>query len=43
MSLPVILAARVLNLEIYLIEPNQVIGRANKYFLKFSKKNFLLF
>ena len=40
MSLPVILAARVLNLEIYLIEPNQVIGRANKYFLKFSKKIF---
>ena len=32
MSLPLILAARLLKLEIYLIEPNQTIGRANKYF-----------
>ena len=40
MSLPIILAARILKLEIYLIEPNQVIGRANKYFLKFCKKIF---
>ena len=40
MSLPVILAARLLNLEIYLIEPNQVIGRANKFFLRFCKKIF---
>ena len=40
MSLPIILAARVLRLQIYLIEPNQVLGRANKYFLKFCKKVF---
>ena len=40
MSLPVILAARLLNLEIYLIEPNQVLGRANKFFLRFCKKIF---
>ena len=40
MSLPVILAARILKLEIYLIEPNQVLGRANKFFLKFCKKIF---
>ena len=40
MSLPVILAARVLRIDIYLIEPNQVLGRANKYFLKFCKKIF---
>jgi len=40
MSLPVILAARLLKLDIYLIEPNQVIGRANKYFLKSCKKIF---
>ena len=40
MSLPVILAARLLKLEIYLIEPNQVIGRANRYFLNSCKKIF---
>tara|TARA_B100001057_G_scaffold335152_1_gene335769 strand:+ start:806 stop:1870 length:1065 start_codon:yes stop_codon:yes gene_type:complete len=40
MSLPIILAARALNLQIYLIEPNQVLGRANKFFLKFCKKIF---
>ena len=33
MSLPVILAARFLKLDIYLIEPNQILGRANKFFL----------
>tara|TARA_B100001057_G_scaffold121630_1_gene120439 strand:- start:6997 stop:8061 length:1065 start_codon:yes stop_codon:yes gene_type:complete len=40
MSLPVILAARILNLDIYLIEPNQVLGRSNKYFLSSCKKIF---
>ncbi len=40
MSLPIILAARILKLETYLLEPNQVIGRANKYFLNFCKKIF---
>ena len=40
MSLPVILAARLLKLEIYLIEPNQTIGRANKFFLSTCKKIF---
>ena len=38
MSLPLCIAARVLNIKIYLLEPNMVIGRANKFFLKFSKK-----
>ena len=38
MSLPVILAARLLKLNIYLLEPNQVLGRANKFFLKSCKK-----
>ena len=33
MSLPLILASKLLKLKIYLIEPNQVLGRANKYFL----------
>ena len=40
MSLPVILAARILRKEIYLIEPNQVIGRANRYFINSCKKIF---
>ncbi len=40
MSLPVILAARLLNLKIYLIEPNLVLGRANRYFLNICKKIF---
>ncbi len=40
MSLPIILAARLLKLKIYLLEPNQVLGRANRYFLNFCKKIF---
>ena len=40
MSLPIILAAKILKIEIYLIEPNQVLGRANKFFLNFCKKIF---
>ena len=39
MSLPLCVAARILDIKIYLIEPNMVIGRANKFFLKFCKKN----
>ena len=40
MSLPLIVAARLLNLKIYLIEPNHVLGRANKFFLNSCKKIF---
>ncbi len=40
MSIPLILAARYLNLEIYLIEPNQVLGRSNRFFLRYCKKIF---
>ena len=40
MSLPLILAARFLRLKIYLIEPNQIIGRANRYFLSSCEKIF---
>ena len=40
MSLPLILAAKMIRLNIYLIEPNQVLGRANRFFLKSSKKIF---
>jgi UDP-N-acetylglucosamine--N-acetylmuramyl-(pentapeptide) pyrophosphoryl-undecaprenol N-acetylglucosamine transferase len=38
MSLPLCVAAKILNIKIYLLEPNMVIGRANKFFLKFCKK-----
>ncbi len=40
MSLPIILAARLLELNIYLLEPNQVLGRANRFFLRSCKKIF---
>ena len=40
MSLPLILAAKFLRIDIYLIEPNQVLGRSNRYFLKSCKKIF---
>ena len=39
MSLPVILAGRFLNLKIFLLELNLVLGRANR-FLNFSAKIF---
>ena len=38
MSLPLCLAAKILNVKIFLLEPNIVIGRANKFFLNFCKK-----
>ncbi len=38
MSLPVCLAAKILGIKIFLIEPNMVLGRANKFFLSFSTK-----
>ena len=40
MSLPLVLAAKMLNLKIYLLEPNMVLGRANKFFLKSCRKIF---
>ena len=40
MSLPVILAAKILSINIFLFEPNLVLGRGNRFFLKFSKKIF---
>ena len=40
MSLPLILASRILGLKIFLIEPNHVLGRANKFFLNSCKKIF---
>ncbi len=40
MSVPICIAAKMLNITIYLFEPNMVIGRANKFLAKFSKKIF---
>ncbi len=37
MSLPICLAAKILGINIFLIEPNMVLGRANKFFLNFSR------
>ncbi len=38
MSLPLCIAAKILGIKIFLIEPNMVLGRANKFFLNFSRK-----
>ena len=38
MSLPIIIAAKFYKLEIFLVEPNLVLGRANRFFLKSCKK-----
>ena len=40
MSLPLVLASIILRLEIFLIEPNHILGRANKFFLSSCKKIF---
>ena len=40
MSLPLFFAAKIVNTKIYLFEPNMVLGRANRFFLKHSKKIF---
>ncbi len=38
MSIPLCLAAKILRVNIFLFEPNMIIGKANKFFLNFSKK-----
>ena len=38
MSLPLCLAAKILKIKIFLLEPNMIIGRANKFFLNFCEK-----
>ena len=38
MSVPICLAAKFLNIKVYLFEPNMVIGRANKFLVKFCTK-----
>ena len=38
MSLPLCISSKFLNIEIYLLEPNSVLGRANKFMLSISNK-----
>ena len=38
MSLPLCMAAKILKIKIFLLEPNMIIGRANKFFLNFCEK-----
>ncbi|MDC1258189.1 UDP-N-acetylglucosamine--N-acetylmuramyl-(pentapeptide) pyrophosphoryl-undecaprenol N-acetylglucosamine transferase [Pelagibacteraceae bacterium] len=40
MSLPLCLASKFLNIKLFLFEPNMVLGRANKFFIKFCEKIF---
>tara|TARA_B100001142_G_scaffold326127_1_gene381017 strand:- start:5773 stop:6843 length:1071 start_codon:yes stop_codon:yes gene_type:complete len=40
MSLPICIASKILNIKIYLFEPNMVLGRANKLFIRFCEKIF---
>ncbi len=38
MSFPIVLAAKIYGKKIFLFEPNSIIGRSNKFLLKFSNK-----
>lgn len=38
MSLPLVLAAKIFSIKIFLYEPNSIIGRSNKFLLSFSSK-----
>ena len=40
MSLPLCLASKILDIELFLFEPNMVLGRSNKFFVKYCKKIF---
>ena len=40
MSLPLCLASKILNIKLFLFEPNMVLGRSNKFFIRFCKKIF---
>ena len=43
MSLPLCLASKILNIKLFLFEPNMVLGRSNKFFIKSCEENILLF
>ncbi len=38
MSLPICIGAKIIGLKIFLLEPNIVLGKANKFYLNFSDK-----
>ena len=40
MSFPLCLAAKILNIRLFLYEPNLVLGRSNKLFIKYCEKIF---
>jgi UDP-N-acetylglucosamine--N-acetylmuramyl-(pentapeptide) pyrophosphoryl-undecaprenol N-acetylglucosamine transferase len=40
MSLPLCFASKILDINIFLFEPNMVLGRSNKFFIKSCKKIF---
>ena len=40
MSLPLCIASKIFDIKIFLFEPNMVLGRANRLFLRFSEKIF---
>jgi UDP-N-acetylglucosamine--N-acetylmuramyl-(pentapeptide) pyrophosphoryl-undecaprenol N-acetylglucosamine transferase len=40
MSLPLCLASNILNIKLFLYEPNMVLGRSNKFFIKSCEKIF---
>ncbi len=40
MSLSLVLAAKIYNINVFLFEPNSIIGRSNKFLLNFSNKIF---
>jgi UDP-N-acetylglucosamine--N-acetylmuramyl-(pentapeptide) pyrophosphoryl-undecaprenol N-acetylglucosamine transferase len=40
MSLPLCLASKILNIKLFLFEPNMVLGRSNKFFVKSCEKIF---
>ena len=40
MSLPLCLAAKILNIKLFLFEPNMVLGRSNKFFINYCEKIF---
>ena len=40
MSLPLCFASKILNIKLFLFEPNMVLGRSNKFFIKSCKKIF---
>ena len=40
MSVPLCLASKIMNIRLFLFEPNMVLGRSNKFFIKSCKKIF---